>query len=362
MTSDSTKNQEPSLRGVNIPVTFILFFILLFSAVFSLLIEITSIGDVVGKVLTPSGEVRITPAFLFILLALILFIILWGFIELFSHYINIDNELVVSLLKIIGSFGFIMLVSAGFLLELDLTLLIYPLALLFLYTLVLYVFSSSSGMFYTLDMVPKIKNLSSRVKALILLIFSILMLVRLVAFDFSTAIEFFEFTIPYLPFPDLFESLEFIITELYNSLRSLIVNIKLDILDPIMVLFAPLETLLIKLIVYGMILFRSMGDFVPKIDSSKVVAGADLQIKEVVTSGIPKVDYTVGYVEKIMSLEYWKTALGLLSIFFLEVFTLLIDGEMGINSNDFMDLTLAFCIWLIVVVIAFKRIILGNTR
>ena len=365
--------------GINYFVAFLLLFILLFSAVITLLSEILSPTEVFGPIFTSDGRIREVPAFFLIFLIIILYIIFWGYLVLTTNYLRIRfskdfrqlrTPVLAHIIKIFGTFGLFLLLGFGLIFQgIIIIFLGILLAILCLYAILLYIHLSSNSIFNTIKRLPVTKKWSERFQARILFWLSIIMLLRLFSFDLSAIIDFLNYIIPLLEFPTLaqfFDYLKFLFDSIYNWIDSFLSALYLDILYPLLSFVSTLESLLVKILVYSGILLLQMEEASQELSISETVAVTEAskeaiesttidtgyqmtdRIGTMVDQDLVKKSYFPDYHKVLASGRFWKMALGILVIFFIEGILTLVDIELNTTLKALMDFTIAFAVWCLV--------------
>ena len=186
--------------GINYFVAFLLLFVLLFSAVITLLSEILTPSQVFGPVFTNDGKIREVPAFFLLFLISILYIIIWGYFTLLTNTLRIkfskdfrqlQTPILSQIIKIFGTFGVFILIGFGLIFQG--LFIIMPgvlLVILCIYSILLYIQLSSNSIFNTIERLPYVKRWPEKLQARILFWLSVIMIIRLFSFDLSSVIEF----------------------------------------------------------------------------------------------------------------------------------------------------------------------------
>lgn len=356
-----------------------------FSAAISLLIETFSADQVFGSVFTSDGKIREIPAFFIIFLISILYVIIWGYFVFLTNSLRIRfakdfrqlrTPILAHFIKIFGTFGVFIFLGVGLIIQNELIIVqALLLGLLFLYAIVLYINVSSNSMLNSIQRLPITKNWLESLQARVLFWLGILMLIRLLFFDLSSITDFLSFLIQLLTLPALVELLEFIqsiFTYISDWMTSILALLYLDFLSPIVSLISTIKSLLVKILVYSMILLLQMDlatqDFsvseaiatagVSKeaLEATSVEAGYQItdRIGTMVYQDLVEKSYFPDYHKVLASGRFWRMALSILIIFFLEGILILTDIELNTSFKLFMDFFIAFAVWCSVIFLSLK--------
>ncbi|UCE14599.1 MAG: hypothetical protein JSV04_05315 [Candidatus Heimdallarchaeota archaeon] len=201
------------------------------------------------------------------------------------------------------------------------------------------------------------------------------MLIQLVFFDLLSIIDFLSFLTELLTLPALVELLEYIqsiLIDISDWMTSILALLYLDFLSPIVSLISTIESLLVKILVYSLILLLQMDVAAQDFSVSDAIATAGVskealeatsvetgyqmtdRIGTMVDQDLVERSYFLDYHKVLASGRFWRMALSILVIFFLEGVLILTDIELNTSFKPFMDFFIAFAVWCSVIYLALK--------
>lgn len=375
-------------------MTFTLLFILLLSAIMSIFTEIAGDQSILGKVFY-KGNFRFIPGMFIIFLSAVMFVILWGFGTLLGNYLGnripaFHNPAKLRGFNALISSASMFMLGIGILMPVILLPLAIILFVLFLYTVVHYIYITGTGTIDLLNYIPKVRDWSSRKQGIAMLVLGVVLLLQSISINFLPFFDVLDLIDPSYKniLVDVLVAFLTLILVFGHTIHSFLSSfLPLDSLDPLFGWFSVIKGLVVKFIVYSTILMYSIGNVARNIvgETRRTLSSEKLMSvpKSVVSSGFDLKEETQSYltekeetveiaaedkeetvmdIQRKINIDFWNTALSLLVIFFLEGMFSLIDGELDTQSGDMFATILSLFIWAFLIIYSGLLIIQNSTK